>query len=130
MVYLAHFFVAAMVGVLIDALWIAGIAKDFYQKHMGRLLADRPNPFPIVIFYVVYIWAVLYFVVEPALLNHSLSWLLKHAALLGFALYATYDLTNASTLKDWSAKLTVVDMLWGTFLTTTVAAATFLIFNQ
>lgn len=130
MVFLAHFFVAAMVGVLIDALWIGVIAKGFYEKHMDRLLADRPNPFPVVLFYLVFIWAILYFAVEPALINHDFTWLLKHAAFLGFAMYATYDLTNAATLKKWPAKLTIVDMLWGTFLTTTVAAATFFIFDQ
>jgi uncharacterized membrane protein len=130
MVFLAHFFVAAMVGVLIDALWVAGIAKGFYQDKMYGLLAERPNPLPIVIFYFIYIWSILYFVVEPALLNHDFTWLLKHAAFLGLAMYATYDLTNASTLKNWSVKLTVVDIIWGTFLTTVVAAATFLIFNQ
>jgi uncharacterized membrane protein len=130
MEYLAHFFIAALVGVLIDGIWIAGIAKEFYQDHMYRLLADHPNPFPIVLFYLVYIGAVLYLVIEPALITHSLSWLLKHAAVLGFAMYATYDLTNASTLKQWSTKLTIVDIIWGTLLTIAVSSATFLIFNQ
>lgn len=130
MEYLAHFFVAGMVGIILDAIWIGLIAKSFYEDKIDRHLADRPNPVPIVLFYLVYIWAILYLVVEPALINHSLSWLLKHAAVLGFAMYATYDLTNAATLKNWSAKLTVVDMLWGTLLTTAVATTTFVIFNQ
>ena len=130
MVFLAHFFVAAMVGVIVDAIWIAGIANGFYKDQLDHHLADRPNPVATVLFYLIFIWAILYFVVEPALLLHDFSWLLKHAAFLGFAMYATYDLTNAATLKNWSAKLTIVDMLWGTFLTTVIAAATFLIFNQ
>jgi uncharacterized membrane protein len=130
MVFLAHFFVAAMVGVIIDALWIAGVANSFYKKQLDRHLADRPNAVATVLFYLIYIWSILYFVVEPALLLHNLGWLLKHAAFLGLALYATYDLTNAATLKNWSAKLTIVDMLWGIFLTTAVSTATYLIFNQ
>jgi len=130
MEFLAHFFVAAVVGVLIDAIWTAGIAKDFYEDQLDRILADRPNPFPIVLFYFVFIWAVLYLVIEPSLINHSFSWLLKHAAVLGLVMYATYNLTNAATLKHWSSKLTIVDVAWGIFLTMAVSTATFMIFNQ
>jgi uncharacterized membrane protein len=130
MEYLAHFFIAAVVCVLFDAIWTAGIAKEFYEDELGRMLATRPNPFPLVVFYFIYIWAILYLVVEPALINHSFSWLLKHAAVLGIAMYAAYDLTNASTLRHWTLKLTIVDMIWGTLLTVGVSSATFLIFNQ
>jgi uncharacterized membrane protein len=130
MEFLAHFFVAAVVGVLIDAIWTAGIAKDFYEDELGRMLADRPNPFPIVLFYFVFIWAILYLVVEPALIIHDLSWMLKHAAVLGLAIYGSYNLMNAATLRRWTAKLTVVDIAWGIFLTLAVSTATFLLFDQ
>ena len=43
-------------------------------------------------------------------------------ALLGFFCYMTYDLTNYATLKVWSLKVTVLDMIWGTFLTGSAAA--------
>lgn len=129
MVYLAHFFVAAVVFVAIDAIWIGGIANNFYKDQMGRLLADTPRFFPAVLLYLVYIWALLYFVIEPAYLRYSWSWLLKHAAFFGFTMYAVYDLTNASTLKKWPAKLTIIDVLWGTTLTTGVSAATYAIFR-
>ena len=111
MVYLAHFFVAAAIFVLIDAIWIGGIANNFYKDQIGRLLADTPRFFPAVVFYLIYLWALLYFVIEPAYLKYSWSWLLKHAAAFGLVMYATYDLTNAATLKKWPAKLVAVDML-------------------
>ena len=129
MVFLAHFFVAATIFLLIDALWIAGIANSFYKNQLGRLMADSPNFGAAALFYLIYIWALLYFVVEPAFLLYSWPWLLKHAAFFGFAAYATYDLTNAATLKKWPFKLTIIDMAWGTALTTAVSAATYAIFR-
>jgi uncharacterized membrane protein len=129
MVYLAHFFVAAAVFVLIDAIWIGGIANNFYKDQLGRMLADKPNFGPAILFYFIYLFALLYFVIEPAYLRYSWSWLLKHAAFFGLAMYATYDLTNAATLRRWPAKLTIIDILWGTALTTMVSAATYAIFR-
>jgi uncharacterized membrane protein len=43
-------------------------------------------------------------------------------ALLGFFCYMTYDLTNYATLRVWSLKVTILDMIWGTFLTGSAAA--------
>lgn len=37
--------------------------------------------------------------------------------------YATYDLTNLATLKDWPLILTIVDLIWGTVLSTAVSFA-------
>jgi len=40
--------------------------------------------------------------------------------------YATYELTNLATLKDWPLKLVLVDTAWGVALCTAVASAGFL----
>ena len=37
-------------------------------------------------------------------------------ALFGLFTYGTYDLTNMATLQNWPLAITIVDMLWGTFL--------------
>jgi uncharacterized membrane protein len=39
----------------------------------------------------------------------------------------TYDLTNYSTTRDWPLLLAVVDTLWGTVLSASVATASFFI---
>lgn len=129
MTLLAHFLVAAVIGVLIDAVWIAGVANKFYKSQMGSLLAPKPDLIPAAIFYVLFIAGILFFVVEPGLDGESLGWVAGHAAFLGLTMYATYDLTNASTLKNWPRKLTIVDMTWGTALTTVIAVVTYLIFR-
>jgi len=42
-------------------------------------------------------------------------------AIFGFVTYATYDLTNHATLVNWPMLMTVVDMTWGTVLSSLVA---------
>ena len=55
---------------------------------------------------------------------YSSSWkvALVQGAMFGFFTYMTYDLTNYATLKVWSLKVTVLDIIWGTVLTGLSAA--------
>ncbi|WP_333630300.1 DUF2177 family protein, partial [Agrobacterium cavarae] len=48
---------------------------------------------------------------------------LLSGAIFGFLAYGTYDMTNLSTLKGWTWRLCVVDIIWGTLLTSLAAAA-------
>jgi uncharacterized membrane protein len=45
------------------------------------------------------------------------------AAIFGFCAYATYDLTNLATLKNWPISVALTDMAWGTFAS--IAAVAF-----
>ena len=112
----------------IDAVWISVVANRFYKDQLHGLLAEKPNLVAAFVFYVVYLWGLLYFALEPALYANDFPYLLKHAAFYGFACYATYDLTNLSTLKKWPLKLALIDIAWGTAVTTAVAVAGYVIF--
>lgn len=127
--FLGHFLVAAGLFVAIDAVWIGVVANKFYKQQLGNLMAPKPNMVPAVIFYAVYMTAIVVFVIGPGLDRDSLSYVVGHGALFGLAMYSTYDLTNHATLKGWPAKLTYVDLLWGTFITTLVSTLTFVIFK-
>ena len=50
---------------------------------------------------------------------------LWRGALFGFLAYATYDLTNLSTIRDWPWQVSAIDMVWGTTLNSVVAVAAF-----
>lgn len=111
----------------IDMLWIGVLAKDFYRNNLGHLFRENINWAAALIFYFLYIIGILIFATLPALEKQSLGRAVLLGALFGFFSYATYDLTNFATLKDWPLKVTVVDMIWGMVLTASVAAASYLI---
>jgi uncharacterized membrane protein len=117
------YLVSIIAMVVIDLIWIGGVAKPFYQKHLGYLFAEKFKIVPIVLFYLIYIFGLMVFVVSPALSGTvPLGRSVMMAALLGLVAYATYDLTSHGLIKDWPWIVTVVDMVWGTFLTALIAA--------
>ena len=111
----------------VDMLWLGLLARGFYRKYFGSLLAPSTNWLAAGIFYLLFIFGILFFVVLPGLKEGSLAALLLRAALYGLITYATYDLTNLATLKDWPVVLTVVDILWGVTLSTLVSLASYFI---
>ncbi|SFH56147.1 Uncharacterized membrane protein [Tindallia magadiensis] len=128
--WLRIYFIAIIVFFSVDLLWLGLIAKPFYQKQIGFLLSSRVNWPAAVIFYLLYIGGMVYFVLRPALQQDSWVVALYTGALFGFITYATYDLTNLATIKNWPLLVTIVDLLWGTFLGASVSTATFLILES
>lgn len=107
---------------VLDAAWLGLIAPAFYKKHIGFIMADKPNWFAAIAFYLVFILGVTVFVVYPGWKNvDSLIKVGLLGALFGLVTYATYDLTNQATLKNWPHIVTIVDLSWGTALTAAVS---------
>ena len=128
--FLKHYLLALVVFAAIDMVWLLIIAKNLYRDKIGFLMADRINVPAAVIFYLLYIVAIVFFAVEPALAKGSISYAIQAGALFGLVAYATYDLTNLATLKDWPLSITIADLLWGTFITGTTATLTFMIIRR
>jgi uncharacterized membrane protein len=110
-----------------DAVWLTLTVDRLYRPRMGAIMADKPALGPAAIFYVIYMAAVVVLAVLPAAKADSWGQLLGRAALFGLAAYATYDLTNQATLKDWSSVVTLADLAWGTVATTAAASVGFVI---
>ncbi len=128
MTYYLKLYLATLITFFaIDLLWLGLVARSFYQKHLGFLMAPSPNWPAAIMFYLLFIVGILVFVVVPGLKDDSLKTTLIRAALFGLITYATYDLTNLATLKDWPVGLTLVDMLWGTVLSVAVSLTSFAI---
>ncbi|HOA18644.1 MAG TPA: DUF2177 family protein [bacterium] len=128
--YLKYYFTALIIFLGIDMIWLSKIAPKFYQQHIGHLLADKPNLLPAVVFYLFNIIGILIFSVFPGVANNSLKTTALMAALYGALTYATYDLTNMATMKQWPLIVTIVDIIWGSLLTTAVAVLTYLILHR
>lgn len=108
---------------LLDATWIGVIGAGFYKAQIGVLMAANPNWLAAALFYVLYIAGLQLFVILPALKQRSTALGAFLGGAFGLLTYATYDLTNLATLDRWPVLVTVVDLLWGTFLCTAVCAA-------
>jgi uncharacterized membrane protein len=111
----------------IDIVWLGVIAKDFYNRHLGRFFRERVNWTAASIFYSLYILGIMIFAILPGLSSGSFTRTVILGVLYGFFTYATYDLTNLATLKDWPVKIVVVDILWGMVLGGLVSAGGFLV---
>ncbi len=108
---------------LIDSVWLILMAPRLYQPEIGEMLIKGFRAAPAVTFYLLYIAGMIIFAVGPALAAGRWQVALVQGALFGFFCYMTYDLTNYSTLKVWSLKVTILDMIWGSTLTGLAATA-------
>lgn len=127
--FIRLFFVAFIVFLLIDLVWLGLVAKKFYRKHLGFLMSKDVNWIAAIVFYIIFIVGIVLFVISPALEADSLKHALLYGALFGFVTYSTYDLTNLATLDKWPLLITIIDLIWGTFLAASVSVITFLILN-
>ncbi len=113
----------------IDAVWLGVIAKNLYKDNLGHLMAPKPSLLPAAVFYLMYVAGIMILAVYPAVDKGSLGKAVVLGAIFGAIAYATYDLTNAATLKDWPLKITLLDILWGSVLTATIAGIGYQIVN-
>ena len=111
-----HYPMVLVTFLLIDSVWLWLVAPRFYQAQIGFLLRDTPNWYAAGAFYLIYIFGLTVFVVTPAISQVSLAQGVAKGALFGIVTYATYDLTNLATVKDWPLLVTLVDLAWGATL--------------
>lgn len=125
--FLKLYLVSLAVFLGIDMIWLTLIAKNFYAKQIGYLMAKNPNIYAALIFYLIFIAGLVFFVVSPAVDKKMWTQALLAGAFFGLVTYATYDLTNLATVKDWPLIITIVDLIWGITVSATVAVITYFI---
>jgi len=127
MPYLTAYLATVVSFVALDFVWLGAVAMSFYRDQLGMLMRDPINLPAAAAFYLIYVVGLVVFAVAPALSGGGWKTALTYGALFGLCAYATYDLTNLATLRDWPVALTVVDLLWGTALSGTAATIGYLI---
>lgn len=113
----------ALVFLILDFIWLFLISKKMYQNYLGDLMGQT-KILPAVLFYLIYVIAVLFFVIQPAIEKESLLFAIGAGALFGLVCYGTYDLTNLATLKNWPGIITIIDLIWGMFVTAATCGIT------
>ncbi len=125
--YIIAYLATGAVFLAIDTIWLAFAAQRLYRPLMGEMLVESFRLVPAALFYVIYVAGIVVFAVVPALASDRWTTAASYGAFLGLFAYATYDLTNQATLKNWPVVVTVADLCWGTVLTAVAATAGFLI---
>ena len=115
-----------ILGVL-DGLWLGVIAREWIFRQLGDLRRTDVQLVPAVAFYLLYSTALGFFAVAPALEGGDWLTAAMLGGFLGLVAYGTYDLTNWATLKNWPVPMSLVDMVWGTFLSAASAAGAVLL---
>jgi uncharacterized membrane protein len=125
--YIKLYFITLIAFLAIDMVWLGLVARTFYRNYLGFLMTPTTNWIAAGLFYLLFILGILVFVVVPGLQNNLLKATLLRAALFGLVTYATYDLTNLATVKNWPVLITVIDMAWGTILSVVVSFIGFMV---
>lgn len=112
---------AAVLFLIIDMVWLLWLGRSFYVSEIGDLLRQPPNLGAAGAFYVLYVTGLMIMVIWPAVQAQSVPQAVLFGAMLGLVAYGTYDLTNLAVMKGFTTKIAIIDMLWGTVLTSAVA---------
>lgn len=125
MSFVKLYVVSLIVFFVFDLFWLGIIAKNLYREQIGFLMAEEIRWFPAILFYCVYLAGLVFFAVLPALNEGSWISALLYGGFFGLVCYATYDLTNLATLKNWPTTIVIYDLLWGTFISGITSFTTF-----
>jgi uncharacterized membrane protein len=128
--FIKLFFIALPVFFVIDMIWLTLIAKKFYREQIGFLMKQDIVWYAAIIFYLLFIAGLVVFVITPAIEKHSWKHAVFYGAFFGLITYATYDLTNLATIKDWPVLVTIVDLVWGMVLSASISTVTYFIASR
>lgn len=118
MKYILLYILTFIIFLLIDFLWLKFVATKLYSSKISHLMATKAKLLPALIFYIVYVVGIIILAVLPGYEATNICKTLIFGVLLGMISYSTYDLTNLSTLKNWPLSLSIIDIIWGTVVTT------------
>lgn len=113
MSYATAYFAVLIVFGAIDATWLSTMGPLLYRPALGDILAQNLRIGPAIAFYLSYPVGVVVFAVLPALRAQTPFTAAMLALLFGALAYATYDLTNYATLRNWTLQITVLDIGYG-----------------
>ena len=112
-----------MVFAALDAIWLTLSNARIYRPALGSIMIDGLRWAPAVAFYIIYLAGLTLFASAPALRSGTWITATWMGAAFGFVAYATYDLTNQATLIVWPARITFIDLAWGSFVSASGAGS-------
>ena len=121
---------ALAVLVVLDALWLGVISRDFYKSRLGDLLLDRPIWSAAILFYLIHAAGIAVFAAPLAMSTGTWTAAALYGGFFGLCVYGAYDLTNLATLRGWPVSLTVVDLAWGVVVSAVTTLVVFAVVKK
>ena len=111
---------SAVLFVCIDAIYL-NLMKGYFNNQIKQVQGSpiQLNLVGAFLTYIFLIYGLNYFIISK---NRSVG----DAFLLGIVIYAVYEFTNLSLLKNWHVLTTILDTTWGGIL---FALTTFLVYK-
>jgi uncharacterized membrane protein len=113
------FMVVAVAMLMMEAVWLtlqynynASVIKNVQKSVM------KMRYVPAALVYLIMPLTVTYLAIVP---SKNIQESVQKGGLLGLAMYGVYDLTNLATFDNWTTKMAIQDMAWGTFLCSVTA---------
>lgn len=125
MIFAVAYIAALVVFGILDAIWLSTMARRLYRPALGDTMLDKLRIAPALVFYLLYPVGIVVFAALPAIQSGSAGIALSYGALFGLLAYATYDLTNYATLRKWTLKLAVVDLVYGSVASSAMAISAY-----
>ena len=83
------YFITLIAFLAIDSFWLGLVAPSFYQAQIGYIMAESPNLLAAGLFYLLFIFGMVVFIVEPGVREGTLMKAVARGALFGLVTYAT-----------------------------------------
>jgi uncharacterized membrane protein len=123
MPFVAAYVAIAAVFAALDAVWLTYMGRLIYRPTLGDILVTEIRYAPAISFYLAFPLGVLIFGTLAGVRSGGVSMALLYGGLFGAFAYATYDLTNFATLRNWTLQITLLDIVYGAILSAVAAAA-------
>lgn len=119
---LKPYFAFLIIFLLIDVIWIAVFAGEFYQQQLSGILKSTPDYSLVGLFYLCYAAGAIYLCVRTAVNKFEV---LLSGAVFGALAYGTFSVTNYTLLTVWTMPVVISDVLWGAFITAVSSLAAY-----
>lgn len=107
---------------VLDFLWLRVFSSNLYKNEIGGLMKSKINFISAFFVYALLFIGIFLFVLNNSYVDSVLLAAI-FGGLFGLIVYGVYDLTNFAILKGYTLKITIIDMIWGTFLGSFMGAA-------
>lgn len=128
--WIKMYMTSLVIFLAIDFVWLAFIAKKMYSQYLGYIMTKNILWWAAILFYMIFVAGLLFFVIEPSVKKQSIEYAVYAGAFFGVVAYATYDLTNLSTIKDWPIIITVLDLIWGAFISACTSGVSYMVIRK